>query len=117
MIDPSAGQDDPELDPRDPLVILRLRPATVGQIWRDTGERHRTICAIVEALVGTDAVLLQEAIQRIDDAVVTGLLALGLPRGPIHGVEIERSTVMWAASSRLGDRWTITSQPGRRSPT
>jgi hypothetical protein len=93
--DPSADQDDPEVSPIDPQAILLL-PGAAGRIWRDAEERRHTIDAIVEALDGTDASLLQDAIWRMDDAIVAGLMALWFPRGRVRAVEIERSAVMWA---------------------
>ena len=64
---------------------LRDLPAPARRVWGDPGERARALEAIARAWEQQDLSALRAAVQRVDDAVVLGLRAFGLPRGPITG--------------------------------
>lgn len=61
-------------------------------LWDSPHERHAAFQAIVEA---TDPVVRREAIERVDRAVLEALDALGLPRGPIRGLELWPELTGW----------------------
>jgi hypothetical protein len=64
-------------------------------LWGDPDERSRALTTIVVAWEQSDAAGLRAAVERVDRAVVDGLDALGLPRGPIRGVHVERAGRSW----------------------
>jgi hypothetical protein len=96
MTDPATGSGDPHRHPIHARATLRQLSGTAGRIWREAEARRAGLVAIVQALDGTDAALLQATVRHMDDAVAAGLHAFGFPRGPIQGVQIERSPTMWA---------------------
>ena len=52
-------------------------------LWRDPQEWERRLRPLVTALRQGDAASVQATVAQIDDAVVAGLSAFGLPRGPV----------------------------------
>jgi hypothetical protein len=64
-------------------------------LWADTAERTRELAAVVAAWDHGSAATLDEAVRRVDDAVVSGLAALGLPRGPGWSVQVDRFGRGW----------------------
>ena len=57
-------------------------------LWGDAEERASAIETVVGAWEAGDAAGLRAAITRVDRAVVEGLDALGLPRGPVAEIQI-----------------------------
>lgn len=68
-----------------------LTPDAVS-IWGSSDERHAALRAIVEA---KEPVTRRNALLRVDRAVVEALEALGLPRGPVQGLEVQSGFVPW----------------------
>jgi hypothetical protein len=70
-------------------------PESARLLWGDPQDRKEA----VEALLpqgGADSIdRVLHALQRIDDAVVAGLRALGLPRGPVAATRIESLGHNW----------------------
>ena len=62
------------------------------QIWISSEERHAALRDIVEA---TSTSARQNAIFRMDRAVVEALAAVGLLRGPVQGIEFQSGFVPW----------------------
>lgn len=62
------------------------------RLWDSPDERRAAFRAIIEA---TDPVAKREAVERVDRAVLEALNALGLPRGPIRGLELWPELVLW----------------------
>lgn len=63
------------------------------RLWASPDERRSAFQAIVEA---TDPAAKRDAIERVDRAVLEALEALGLPRGPIRGIEIWPEVTAWS---------------------
>jgi hypothetical protein len=63
-------------------------------LWGDAVVRRQALDAIVAAWEANSPDLAA-AVARVDDAVVQGLAALGLPRGPIRGVRVESAGRGW----------------------
>lgn len=78
-----------------PADELRALPDAVGRFWTDAEARLQALQSLVQAL-DQDEHALADAVRRVDDAVVAGLQALGLPRGPVRAVQIERAPQPWA---------------------
>ncbi len=89
----SRRQDGP---PTRSVSSLHGLQADARRIWTDAEERARSIEAVVNGLDGEESTL-RAAIQRLDRAVRVGLRALGFPRAPIRGVEVDHGLVLWAA--------------------
>jgi hypothetical protein len=74
------------------------------QIWTDAEVRRAALEAIVDAWE-RDRPELRRCVRRVDDAIVDGLRALGLPRGEVRSVEFValgmRSTGRKAPDCRL----------------
>lgn len=113
--DPTTDPDRSESSLIELQSRFRLLPDDIGRIWRESEERQRAMTALVEALDGSDAVRLNTAIRRIDNAIVAGLASRELPRGPIQGVEIERATTMWAGRKDPDCRLLLSAEAIRRN--
>src|SRR6266516_4581185 len=66
------------------------------RLWLDADERRRAIEAIVDAWESRRT-RLGATIARLDQAIVDGLLALELPRGPTREVRVEATGRGWIA--------------------
>jgi hypothetical protein len=69
---------------------LRTLSGDALRLWGDAAERQRALETVVHAWE-TGSPDLQAAVERVDRAVVEGLAAVGLPRGPVREVRIESS--------------------------
>jgi hypothetical protein len=68
-------------------------------LWADPRALHDALEAIVAAWERKSSDL-GERVARVDAAVAAALNALGLPRGPIAGIEIEDVQQFWTGSKR-----------------
>jgi hypothetical protein len=66
--------------------------ADARRLWNSPTERRAAFQAIVQA---KDPVAKREAIERVDRAILEALNALGLPRGPIRGLELWPEVTGW----------------------
>jgi hypothetical protein len=66
-------------------------------IWGDAQARRSALEAIVTAWEQGDEAATHRALRRVDDAVVAGLRALDLPRGPIGQIRCEPVGRGWRA--------------------
>lgn len=76
---PEHARQDVHLAPE-----LRRLSGETRRLWGDLSARREAIEAVVAGMDGRAD--LATAVARIDSAVVDGLQALGLPRGPIRGL-------------------------------
>jgi hypothetical protein len=83
---------------------LRVLSADAQSIWTERAARRAALDAIVTAWERGSSDLGWR-VDRVDQAVTAGLNALGLPRGPVRTVEVQRVGRGWAgrkfADSRL----------------
>lgn len=86
------GPPDPygRLDP----ALRRLRAEHL-RIWGEARTRELALREIAEAYASADEGRLATAVRRVDEAVVAGLAALGLPRGPVSGIEVREFGGLW----------------------
>jgi hypothetical protein len=64
-------------------------------IWTDARVRRDAIAAILTASE-RNSPELQRHVARVDEAVSAALDAMGLPRGPVAGVEIHEVIALWS---------------------
>jgi hypothetical protein len=73
---------------------LRTLAGDALHLWGDAAERHRALAAILDAWE-TGRPDLDALVARVDAAVVAGLAALGLPRGPVRAVRVVNAATRW----------------------
>jgi hypothetical protein len=97
----SSGEEArrPHLSPAPVASELLGLHEEARRLWTDVAERRRAMQAIAEAMAG-DVAALERAVQRVDTAVVDGLRALGLPRGPVRQVSLDASLDVIAPSGK-----------------
>jgi hypothetical protein len=76
-------------------------------LWGDAEERRWVLETIVAAWERGDEATLRTAVKRWDDAVVAGLEALGLPRGPIIGPVVQSVGRFWLGRKEASCRLLI----------
>jgi hypothetical protein len=84
-----VAPDEPFRYPRLAPELRRLRGDAL-RLWGDAQERRAALEHILHAWE-TGSPELPAAMERVDAAVVAGLAAVGLPRGPVQAVLIEES--------------------------
>jgi hypothetical protein len=82
-----GSRPDPHPYPHLPPELRRLTGDALA-LWADAGERRRALEAIVAAWEAGSP-NLAAVVARVDAAVVEGLRALGLPRGPVREVRVD----------------------------
>lgn len=92
---------------------LRTLSDAARRLWGDRQERHRALDAIIAAYDADDEPALRAAIQRVDDAVVQGLRALELPRGPVRLVDFRDVPRSWQGIKEPGCHIIISARLAR----
>lgn len=73
---------------------IRSLAGDAGVLWNDREERVLALKELLDAGLGADVVQRAAAVARVDDAVMEGLKALGMERGPVRSVDVE---FLWEA--------------------
>lgn len=100
----TGGSNGGGTTPRYPHLAPALQRLRGGyrRFWGDRTARQRALDAILDAYQRGDAGRLASAVKRVDDAIVAGLEALGLPRGPIAGIAVEQIGRGWLGQKEPG---------------
>ena len=68
------------------------------QFWADPVARERMLREILDAFLANDQLRLDAAVRAVDDAVTTGMRALGFTRATVRAIRVR-------TIGALGEKW------------